>query len=85
MWLKKFFQPKKVSHMKIFTQEYLDSLVAEHKLITAALNRMTQNAANASLYASRYGAQAFDTVRTNLVSKKLELEVKIDELMDYLD
>ena len=71
--------------MKIFTQEYLDSLVAEHKLITATLNRMTQNAANAAMYAARYGGSAFDTTRTNLIAKKLELEVKIDELMDYLN
>lgn len=71
--------------MKFFTQEYLDSLVAEHKLITATLNRMTQNSANAAMYASRYGASAFDTTRTNMISKKLELEVKIDELMDYFN
>lgn len=85
MWLSKFFKPKKVSHMNIFTQEYLDSLVAEHKLLTASLNRMTQNAANTSMYAGRYGATTFDAARTSMIARKLELEVKIDELMDFLN
>lgn len=71
--------------MNIFTREYLDSLVAEHKLLTASLNRMTQSAAAASMYTNRYSTAVYDAARTNMVTRKLELEVKIDELMDFLN
>lgn len=71
--------------MQIFTQEYKEALIAEHKLINASLLRMTSTAAISGMYANRQGLEIFNMTKNNLLSKKLELEIKIDELIDFLD
>ena len=75
-------KPKKEEHMKHFSQEYLDKLIAEHKLVSATITQIQVNAFAA--YSSRHGIDNVHASLGSLKAKKVELEGMIDVLTEYL-
>ena len=73
--------------MNHFSQEFLDKLIAEHRLISAAILQLTSNHADNGYarYARTHGIDAVDQARKNLYTKKVELEAQIDVLREYLN
>lgn len=73
--------------MNHFSQEFLDKLIAEHRLVSAAILQLSSNHANSGYtqYARSHGPDAVDQARKNLYTKKVELEAQIDVLRDYLN
>lgn len=74
--------PKKETHMKHFSPEYRDSLIAEHKLVSASIAHITDNHGK---IIRNHSAAAVGGAVNNLLSRKIELEVMIDVLTDYLN
>lgn len=84
-WLCK--PPVKENHMNHFSQEFLDKLIAEHRLVSASILHLTGGTPNSAYtrFARAHGPDAVDQARKNLYAKKVELEAQIDVLKDYLN
>lgn len=67
--------------MHYFSEEYLESLQNEHKLIQASLNRIVNKRVH---YLRGNNQMIIDRAHRELLTQKLILEVKIDELLDFL-
>jgi hypothetical protein len=74
---------KKELHMDIFTKEYCDSLIAEHKLVSATITHL--QIVDFKKYASTHGHDKVQAAIASLSVKKVELEGKIDVLLEYLN
>lgn len=84
-WLRKPLPKEK--HMNHFSQEFLDKLIAEHRLVSASILQLTSNHADGGYarYARAHGPDAVDQAKKNLYVRKVELEAQIDVLRDYLN
>lgn len=79
----KIFKQKPIQekHMDMFSQEYLDKLIAEHKLVNASVMQIQQN----YLYYKRFCTVTIIEMELNdLLKKKFSLEVQIDVLNEFL-
>jgi len=76
------FKMKKEKHMNLFSQDYLDQLIAEHKLVSVAIGRITER--DYPRFAKSHGVAAVDTAVLQLKSKKVQLEAMIDSLLEYI-
>jgi hypothetical protein len=74
---------KEEKHMTIFTKEYCDALIAEHKLISATITHL--QVVDFKKYASTHGYDKVKAAIANLSVRKIELEGQIDVLLDYLN
>jgi len=68
--------------MKQFSEEYRDKLINEHKLVSASINRLTTE--DWPRQARAHGADVCAAAVSNLKAKKVELEVQIDVLNEFL-
>jgi hypothetical protein len=77
----------KEKHMNHFSQEFLDKLIAEHRLISAAILQLSSKHSDSGYarYVRSHGVDAVDQARKNLYVRKVELEAQIDVLRDYLN
>lgn len=80
-WFKK---PTKEKHMQHFSHEYLEKLIAEHRLVTASIMELS-NPLGASKMSKKHNIKAVDAAFNNLQARKVELEVMIDVLSEYLN
>ena len=69
--------------MNLFSKEYLDQLIAEHKLVSVSIGRITER--DYPRFAKSHGVAAVDTAVLQLKSKKVQLEAMIDSLSDYIN
>jgi hypothetical protein len=82
--LKWWRKPKpKEKHMNHFSQEYLEKLIAEHKLVSASIARLRGEDFNR--HSRNHGAAAVSMALSTMTSRKVELEAYIDTLADYLN
>lgn len=82
--LTKWFKNKNIKekHMNHFSEEYLEKLVAEHKLKSAALARLKGPEYN---NISRvHGVSSVNNAVVNLSASRVELEAQIDVLTEFL-
>lgn len=70
--------------MKQFSEEYLESLINEHKLVAASIIRLSDPASGAAVYARNHNHDTIVLAITQLRAKKVELEAKIDVLREFL-
>jgi hypothetical protein len=68
--------------MQYFSEEYLEKLINEHKLVQASINRIQQRA---QLYRRENQISILDQALVNFRVRKVELEVQIDELREFLN
>jgi hypothetical protein len=81
LWWRK---PKpKEKHMQHFSHEYLEKLVAEHKLVSASIARL--KGTDYSRQQRIHGGVAVDSALATMFSKRVELEAYIDTLTEYLN
>lgn len=69
--------------MEYLSREFLNQLVAEHKLVSAAIGQILHQQYNT--FSRNHGIPVVDAAVMNLKVKKLELEAKIDALSEYLN
>ena len=69
--------------MQHFSKEYLDRLIAEHKLVSATIAHLKGPALNRMV--ASHGNDAVAGAVNNLRAKKVELEGQIDVLAEYLN
>lgn len=69
--------------MKHFSQEYLESLVAEHKLVSATITHMTTQ--KYARFVQSHGVDTVSAAVAKLKTRKAELEGMMDVLSDYLN
>jgi hypothetical protein len=82
--LKWWRKPKpKEKHMNHFSQEYLEKLVAEHKLVSASLAQL--KTVNYQRHSRVHGNAPVDLAIGNMAARKVELEAYIDSLSEYLN
>lgn len=83
--LLRFFRKKshKKEHMKQFSSEYLDKLIADHKLVSSTITQIQITGFGG--YASRHGVDNVHAALGSLKAKKVELEGMIDVLTEYLN
>jgi len=76
-------KPKQIqdNHMEYFSQEFLDQLINEHKLVNASIHQLTDRYKQ---YVQAHSPDALTAALTTLRGKKVELEAKIDVLSEYL-
>jgi hypothetical protein len=74
---------KKETHMNIFTRDYCDTLLAEHKLVSATITHL--QVVDFKKYASTHGADRVQAAAATLSVRKVELEGMIDVLLEYLN
>lgn len=67
--------------MEYFSQEFLDQLINEHKLVNASIHQLTDRYKQ---YVQAHSPDALTAALTTLRGKKVELEAKIDVLSEYL-
>jgi len=67
--------------MQHFSHEYLDKLIAEHRLVSATIGKLSSN----TVYARNHGAAVVSLAMDDLRKKKVELEATIDVLSEYLN
>lgn len=82
-----FKKPKLIEipkHMEIFSHDYKDKLIAEHKLVSASIAHIT-NAHVFSHFARVHGNDVCVESLTNLRVQKVQLEAKIDVLSEFLN
>lgn len=72
------YREKKV---QLYSQDYLNKLAEEHKLITDAINRLRTDAH----FNRAYGAITVQGAIGNLMTKRIELEAQIEVLTDHLN
>lgn len=81
--LKWWRKPKpKEKHMNHFSQEYLEKLVAEHKLVSASHAQLKMN--NYQRQTRQHGHAPVDAALGIMAARKVELEAYIDTLSEYL-
>lgn len=68
--------------MKYFSEEYKEKLQNEHKLVAAAITRLTT--VDYPRQARSHGVDVVTAAVSNLKTRKLELEVQIDVLNEFL-
>lgn len=68
--------------MNHFSQEFLDRLIAEHKLVSSALTHIMHN--KYPLFVRQHTVDVVAGAVSNLRTKKVELEAMIDVLTEYL-
>ena len=68
--------------MDFFSNEYRNTLVDEHKLVSTAIAHVESKYAQ---YSPHHPPQAIANAIASMRAKKVELEVKIDILSDYLN
>lgn len=82
-----FFKPKTLSRteqiMITFSQEYLDKLEAEFRLVSAAYSNLTD--INHNRFARHYGHGPVVAASSNLQIRRIELESMIEVLRDHLN
>ena len=76
--------PPKERHMQLFSREYLDALIAEHRLVSASIAHI-QAPANYNRFVRTNSYDSVALAISTLTAKRVELEAKIDVLNDYLD
>lgn len=85
-FFKRLFKPKVITHREIimnhYSQEYLDKLIAEHKLISTAYANLHSSAQR---FASQHGHDAVSSALSSMRVKRIELESQIEVLSDYLN
>jgi len=82
-----FKKPKPIEipkHMELFSHDYKDKLVAEHRLVSAAIAHMS-NPHVFTNFARTHGNDVCVESLTNLRVQKVQLEAKIDVLSEFLD
>lgn len=79
-WLAK---PKKEKHMDHFSQENLEKLVAEHRLVAASIAHMEKT--EYPRFARTHGHDTVNGAISQLRIKKVQLEGMIDVLTAYLN
>jgi len=67
--------------MEYFSQEFLDQLINEHKLVNSSIHQLIDRYKQ---YLPAHGADAMQAALTSLRGKKVELEAKIDVLGEFL-
>lgn len=67
-----------------FSEEFLTSMINEHKLISASLGKINQ-VGEYKRYANSNGTPSVDGAISNLRARKVELEIKIDVLSEFLN
>lgn len=67
--------------MQHFSHEYLEKLIAEHRLVSATMNKLSSS----PVYVRNHGAQGVSIAVDNLKIKRIELEAMIDVLQEYLN
>ena len=67
--------------MQHYSEEYLDKLVAEHRLVSATIVHIQ---ADWNRIARNHTGTAASSAVSNLLAKKVELEGMIDVLREYL-
>lgn len=72
----------KEKQMQYFSQEYRDALVNEHKLVSASILKLSENFRN---YIAHHTAEVVTKTLSDLKTKKVELEAKIDCLDEFLN
>jgi len=72
---------KEKSMSNYFSEEYLQKLINEHKLVCACITQFTDRYKQ---YAASHGADAMTAAHTALRAQKVELELKIDVLQEFL-
>lgn len=77
------FKVKKETHMNLFSPEYMDQLVAEHKLVSVSIARLVDT--DYARFAKTHGVMPVDNAVLELKSRKIQLEAMIDSLRDYLN
>ena len=70
--------------MQHFSHEHLDKLIAEHRLVSATIARLSSPSTNA-VYARNHGAAVIIVALDDLRKKKVQLEATIDALSEYLN
>jgi len=68
--------------MQHFSQEYLEKLVAEHKLVSASIAHITSSIAR---YSQRHEGGSISQGVQNLKARKVELEGMMDVLGEFLN
>ena len=84
MNIKRFWfkaKPKQEPHMKHFSEEYRQKLIAEHKLVSATIQQMTQMYPR---YVQNNSADAVAAAISDYKIKKIQLEGQIDVLTEFL-
>jgi hypothetical protein len=74
--------PKKESHMEMFSLEYRDKLVAEHKLISASIGHLQGD--HMARFMHRHQSDPVRGALASMKVRKVELEAQIDVLNDFL-
>ncbi len=69
--------------MEKFSKEYLNDLIAEHKLVSASINHIAQ--VQPAKFYRTHGADAVSLALQNLNSKRVQLEAMIDVLDEYIN
>ena len=70
--------------MQHFSQEFLEKLVNEHKLVSTSLTHL-QGQGSYNQKARQHGIDAVVLAVTNLKARKVELEAMIDVLTEFLE
>jgi hypothetical protein len=68
--------------MKHFSEEYMQSLINEHKLVSASVTQLLET--RYQWYARQHGADVVAAAASNLRIRKVELEAQIDLLDEFL-
>ena len=66
--------------MQHFSHEYLEKLIAEHRIVSATMNKLSTS----QVYVRNHGAAVASAI-DNLKVKRIELEAMIDVLQEYLN
>jgi len=69
--------------MQKFSKEYLDDLIAEHRLVSASINHITH--VQPARFFKTHGSDAIALALQNLHAKKVQLEAMIDVLTEYIN
>ena len=67
--------------MEHFSQEFLDKLINEHKLVNASIHQLTDRYKQ---YLQAHSSDALTAALTTLRGEKVVLEAKIDVLGEFL-
>jgi hypothetical protein len=68
--------------MDMFSVEYKQKLVNEHKLVVASINQLNERR---HMYVQNHTIGFYDAAVAELKKDKIILEAKIDVLSDFLD
>lgn len=68
--------------MQHFSHEYVEKLIAEHRMVSATAALVKNEYAKRS---REHGTQAVDAALAKMLARKVELEGYIDVLQEYLN